>query len=111
MTTLREMIALLSKASLFIGLDSGPSHIATALGVPSVLFFGAVNPWYRHFPELLKGLILQGACPYAGCFHDAPDPETMVCRLVGAEGLPICSVHSTESVVEAVRALQKQYVC
>jgi ADP-heptose:LPS heptosyltransferase len=110
-TTLREMIALLSKASFFIGLDSGPSHIAAALGVPSILFFGAVNPAYRHFSGLLKGLILQGPCPYAGCFHEARDPEKMVCRLVGSEGIPVCSEHSTAGVLDAIDRLKKTYVC
>ncbi|WP_162852730.1 glycosyltransferase family 9 protein [Dinghuibacter silviterrae] len=110
-TTLREMMALLHNAALFIGLDSGPSHIAAALGVPSIVFFGAVNPLYRHFPELWKGLILQGACPYAGCFHEAPDPETMVCRLVGNEGIPVCSLHTTEGVLDAIVTLRQKYIC
>jgi ADP-heptose:LPS heptosyltransferase len=42
--------ALLSKASAFIGNDSGPAHMAAAFGVPSVVLFGASNhaiwgPW------------------------------------------------------------------
>jgi ADP-heptose:LPS heptosyltransferase len=110
-TTLREMMVLLSKASFFIGLDSGPSHIAAALGIPSILFFGAVNPSYRHFFGLLKGLILQGPCPYAGCFHEAPDPEKMICRLVGSEGIPVCSEHTTGGVLNAIDRLKKTYVC
>ena len=41
---------LLSKASLFIGNDSGPAHMAAAFGTPSVVLFGASNaaiwgPW------------------------------------------------------------------
>ncbi len=110
-TTLREMIALLKKASFFIGLDSGPSHIAAALEIPSLIFFGAVTPAFRHFPELMKGAILQQPCPYAGCYHDAPNPETMVCRLVGPEGTPICSLHTTEGVLEAIKDLRLKYIC
>lgn len=101
----RDMIALLSKASLFLGLDSGPSHIASALGVPSVLFFGAVNPKYRHFTDILKGVILQGPCPFAGCYHDAADPEKLVCRVVGSAGEPPCSVHSTAAVLSAIHGI------
>lgn len=108
-TTVREMIALLNKASLFIGLDSGPSHVATALGVPSILFFGAVNPWYRHFPELIKGAVMQGACVYAGCFHETTDPETVVCRLVGKEGIPICSLHTSAAVEKTIDEVIKKY--
>ena len=36
--------SLLSKASVFIGNDSGPAHIAAAFGVPSVVLFGNSNP-------------------------------------------------------------------
>jgi ADP-heptose:LPS heptosyltransferase len=110
-TSIREMIVLLSKASMFIGLDSGPSHIAAGLGVPSILFFGAVNPLFRHFPEILKGIILQGPCPYAGCFHEAPDPETLVCRVVGSEGIPPCSLHTTDGVLEAISTIRNKYLC
>jgi heptosyltransferase-3 len=41
---LSEVKALLSKAAVFIGNDSGPAHIAAAFGVPSVVLFGASNP-------------------------------------------------------------------
>jgi len=110
-TSLREMMALLAKASFFIGLDSGPSHIAAALGTPAILFFGAVNPAYRHFSELMKGFILQQPCPYAGCFHNATHPESMVCRLVGNEGIPICSLHTTDGVLDTIDRLRKEFVC
>lgn len=36
--------AVLAKASVFIGNDSGPAHIAAAFGVPSVVFFSSSNP-------------------------------------------------------------------
>jgi ADP-heptose:LPS heptosyltransferase len=41
---LRELIALISGASLFIGNDSGPVHLAAALGKPSVVVYGPTNP-------------------------------------------------------------------
>jgi ADP-heptose:LPS heptosyltransferase len=37
---LKQMMSLLSGASLFIGNDSGPAHIAAAYGVPEVVIFG-----------------------------------------------------------------------
>jgi heptosyltransferase-3 len=36
--------ALLSKAAVFIGNDSGPAHMAAAFGVPSVVLFSTSNP-------------------------------------------------------------------
>ena len=49
-TTLISLAALISKASLFIGVDSVASHIAAAVDTPSITLFGpsnAVNwrPW------------------------------------------------------------------
>lgn len=39
-TTLRELAALARRASLCIGNDTGPTHLAAALGVPTLAVFG-----------------------------------------------------------------------
>ena len=41
---LAEIKALLGGAALFVGNDSGPAHMAAALGVPSVVVFGRSDP-------------------------------------------------------------------
>jgi lipopolysaccharide heptosyltransferase II len=45
--TLREMIAVLSWCHLFIGHDSGPSHIAQALGIPAVVVASGTNKYEK----------------------------------------------------------------
>jgi ADP-heptose:LPS heptosyltransferase len=42
--SLKQLIALTSMASLFVSNDSGPMHIAAALGRPIVAVFGSSNP-------------------------------------------------------------------
>lgn len=42
-TSLRELIALIECCSLFLTNDSGPMHIAAALGIPLVALFGSTN--------------------------------------------------------------------
>jgi lipopolysaccharide heptosyltransferase III len=41
---LSQVKALLAGASLFVGNDSGPAHMAAAFGVPVVVLFGASEP-------------------------------------------------------------------
>ncbi|PIU66339.1 MAG: hypothetical protein COS84_05880, partial [Armatimonadetes bacterium CG07_land_8_20_14_0_80_40_9] len=45
-TTLRQFSALVKKSNLFIGVDSGPIHIAAAMKIPVVALFGAADPDY-----------------------------------------------------------------
>jgi len=42
--SLTSLLALLSQARLLISTDSGPAHIATALGCPVICIFGATDP-------------------------------------------------------------------
>ena len=44
MTNLNELTALLKAAKLVVSNDTGPGHIAAALGTPLVLIFGRSNP-------------------------------------------------------------------
>ena len=43
-TTLRELACLYSQATLLVTTDSGPMHLAAAMGTPVVALFGPTNP-------------------------------------------------------------------
>jgi ADP-heptose:LPS heptosyltransferase len=43
-TSLGELAELIGRAEIFIGIDSGPTHIAAALGVPLVAIYGPTDP-------------------------------------------------------------------
>lgn len=47
-TCISELVALLKGARLVVSNDTGPGHIAAALGVPVVLLFGPTNPARVH---------------------------------------------------------------
>lgn len=49
-TTLSELMALMKNFSLFITNDSGPMHIATAFGVPTLAVFGPTTKELGFFP-------------------------------------------------------------
>jgi ADP-heptose:LPS heptosyltransferase len=66
-----EFVALLEQASAFVGIDSGPLHIATAMGVPSVALFGPTNGRLRVHPRA-KTILVTGVVSCLGCHHAFP---------------------------------------
>lgn len=46
--SIRELIALIAGARIFLGNDSGPVHLAAATGRPSVVLYGPTNPLQWH---------------------------------------------------------------
>jgi len=101
---LREVMSLIYNSDLFIGLDSGPSHIAASLSIPSVIFFGSVNPKFRHL-DSHKKVFLQSPCPFAHCYHEIPGSFGQPCRIAKGDEPPPCCVHDTARVIEAISSL------
>ena len=71
-TSPRVSAAVLEKASLFVGHDSGPLHLASSVGTPSVALFSGHNPPGQWFPHGNKNKILLAeelcsACVFQGC--------------------------------------------
>lgn len=61
----REMAAFLACAEGFVGNDSGPMHIAGALGLPTVGLFGPTNP-ARYGPPGHRSVTFRRCdCPFA----------------------------------------------
>ena len=46
----RESAAVMRRATLFVGHDSGPMHLASAVGIPCVAMFGDFNPPKKWHP-------------------------------------------------------------
>jgi ADP-heptose:LPS heptosyltransferase len=71
--TVTETTALLERADLFLGADSGPAHLAASAGTLSVVLFSGTNrarqwrPWSRHSLTLQARVTCrpchQKACP------------------------------------------------
>ena len=65
--------AALRLCHLFVGNDSGPMHLAAAVGTPVVTFFGPSEPW-RYHPHGVEYRLLEVAlpcrtCDYVNCVH------------------------------------------
>jgi heptosyltransferase-1 len=68
-----ELIALTRRASLFVGGDTGPMHLAAALGVPIVALFGPTRP-ERNGPYATRSVVLRSPESVDNSSHsDKPD--------------------------------------
>ena len=61
-----ELVALLAAAKGYIGKDTGPMHIAAALGKPVVAVFGGGH-WPRFVPQAKSGAVFSVDMPCKGC--------------------------------------------
>ena len=63
-TNLRELASVLAACDLLVTADTGPMHIAVAVGTPVVALFGATDP-ARHGPYGARNVILHVPAPGA----------------------------------------------
>jgi ADP-heptose:LPS heptosyltransferase len=74
-TSLRHLTALLEGAALVIANDSGPMHIAAALGRPLVALYGPTNPQrtgpYARSDSVLRLDIMCSPCYSRRCRHQS----------------------------------------
>lgn len=73
-TTIAELVALLKSARLVVSNDTGPGHIAAALGVAVVMIFGPTNP-ARVAPYGKKGSVVAIDPNGRGLKPDSYDPK------------------------------------
>jgi ADP-heptose:LPS heptosyltransferase len=64
--TLLELAALISRCDLFLSNDTGPMHIASAVGVTTIGLFGPGDP-SRFAPFTPDGIALKGDVPCSPC--------------------------------------------
>ncbi len=82
-TRLRHTAAIIETSTLFIGNDSGPLHIAAALGTQSIGIFGPSN-WEQFQPVARPGTPLQvihSDLPCSPCFNFIGNSSVMVPNL------------------------------
>ena len=93
LTSLRELCALLKLCRVVLTNDTGPMHVAAALGTPVVALFGSTSPELTGpgLPGDTRHRLLSCSAPCAPCFH-----RTCPIDLRCMTGL------SVESVVKAV---------
>lgn len=96
------LMYLIAGADYFIGIDSGPGHIAVALGVKSILFFGSVNPHLR-YPDMSRISVIQKRCPIKkdGCYHSVVSEVGTDCEV--NRSIPPCINYDVEDLADTIQ--------
>ena len=81
--SLTELIALTRHARIFIGGDTGPMHLAAALGVPVVAIFGPTNP-ARNGPFGTRSIVLRSPSSQTSHSHRM-QPDQGLLTITSAE--------------------------
>ncbi len=98
--SLSDSVALLKQADLYVGLDTGPMHIAAMVDTPVVVLFGPTHP-ERVGPYGVASEIIQAenvdclCCRMRTCSHQSCMKEISVDRVYNA--LKRLSVHLRET--------------
>ncbi len=79
-TSLRELASVLAACDLLVSGDSGPMHLAVAVGTPTVALFGATDP-KRHGPYGRRNVVLHDPAPGAMVPGKRPTEEAGVASL------------------------------
>jgi ADP-heptose:LPS heptosyltransferase len=79
-TTLKTLAALYGKAPLVISTDTGPMHIASAVGTPVVAIFGSTAPW-RTGPFGEKHQVVRLDLPCSPCLKKQCDSRRCTTEL------------------------------
>ncbi|MDQ6942081.1 MAG: glycosyltransferase family 9 protein [Candidatus Eremiobacteraeota bacterium] len=94
---LRVSFAVIARSTAFVGVDSGLAHAAVALGVPSVVLFGASNPAvYGHE----QSINLYSRAPCSPCFE-----------ILGSEPCPYGTPCVNDIAVAEVSAALRRLGC
>ena len=94
-TSLHELCLLIRRSTLFIGPDSGPTHIAVALGVPAVFLYSGTNDYERWRPLAEASTILRHPVSCSPCYLET-------CNV---KGHPCMSEIKPEEVIKTVETV------
>ena len=92
-TNLKEMVELLNSSRVMLTTDSGPAHVANALGVHTIVLFGAGNENNTApYNKINRQIIRLGQLPCEPCINNT-------CKLYG---VPECLVQLDENIIAAI---------
>jgi ADP-heptose:LPS heptosyltransferase len=99
-TSVAELAALLEQADLVVGTDSGPAHLAAAVGTPAVVLFSGTNSLPQWQPRGEHVRVIRRAVACSPCHRHR-------CPLAGH---PCMSGIAPSEVADAVESLHRHTV-
>ncbi|MFQ5646866.1 MAG: glycosyltransferase family 9 protein [bacterium] len=76
-TDMIELAAFFKRLDLLVAVDTGPLHLAAALGIPTVALFGPTDP-VRNGPLGNRNIVVHHRLDCSGCYkRDCPSPRCM----------------------------------
>jgi lipopolysaccharide heptosyltransferase I len=96
-TSLKILAAVYRSASVVVATDTGPMHLAAAVGTPVVALFGPTAPW-RTGPYGQGHVVLRAGVSCSPCFSRS-------CKTAEFEPMACMNRITVEQVVEAVARL------
>src|SRR5262249_39514679 len=93
-TDVRDLVALLARARALVVNDSGPGHVASAVGTPVVSIFGPTVPAFGYTPFGGRNVIVE---------HDG-----LTCRPCDKHGPQVCPLghHRCMKEIPPVRVIE-----
>jgi heptosyltransferase III len=88
---LLTLTALIAKASLLVGIDSAPTHLAEAMHTPQVVLYGPTNPFHWR-PRASPAVVLQGGIEGPVTNFSPAQPRTQMNQI------------STQQVIDAMES-------
>ena len=100
---------VIASSDIFIGIDSGLSHIAAGFNIPSMIFFGAVDPDIIHVD--FENIVIMTnhdeknpICENPYCWHSVVGCSGVPCYI--DENNPPCSKYSTNQILNFIKLIK-----
>jgi ADP-heptose:LPS heptosyltransferase len=77
-TNILQLAALISRCKVYITPDSAPLHVASAMKVPVIAFFGPTDP-LRHMPPVERAIVLRRDLKCSPCYSGTCRIKTHSC--------------------------------
>jgi ADP-heptose:LPS heptosyltransferase len=102
------MAYVIAGCDIFVGVDSGPSHVAVATGRKCVILFGSVNPMYIHCDSKnIKPVVVHSldkpVCSTPFCWHNSITNTGQECTVSAFR--PPCTEFGSERILNAINEL------